>query len=76
MGARSGERSESIVVAALFESGVESKLAVPIVKDVIKAFYDKKARLGLKNTPGVPRTARPPEASPPLTAPAPKLTGD
>jgi penicillin-binding protein 2 len=63
-----------IVVAALFESGKESKLAVPIVRDVLKAFYDKKARLGIPNSLGIARTARPAEAPP--AAPAPKLTGD
>ena len=33
-----------IVVAALYENGVESYNAVPIVRDVIKAYFDKKAR--------------------------------
>ena len=56
-----------IVVAALFQGGLHGSLAAPIVKDVIKAYYDKKARLGLKTLPGVART-RPPEA---LPAPAP-----
>jgi penicillin-binding protein 2 len=48
-----------IVVAALFQGGEHGMLSAPIVRDVIKAYYDKKARLGLKNDPGVPRTARP-----------------
>ncbi len=34
-----------IVVAALFEHGVESKYAAPIVRDVMKAYFDKKARV-------------------------------
>ncbi|HUP05163.1 MAG TPA: penicillin-binding protein 2 [Bryobacteraceae bacterium] len=34
-----------IVVVALFEHGAESKFAAPIVRDVIKAYFDKKARL-------------------------------
>jgi penicillin-binding protein 2 len=34
-----------IVVAALFEHGAESKYAAPIVRDVIKAYFDKKARV-------------------------------
>ena len=34
-----------IVVAALFENGEEGQLAAPIVRDVIKAYFDKKARL-------------------------------
>jgi penicillin-binding protein 2 len=33
-----------IVVAAFFEHGFESKYACPIVRDVIKAYFDKKAR--------------------------------
>ncbi len=34
-----------IVVAALFEHGEHGDLAAPIVRDVIKAWYDKKIRL-------------------------------
>lgn len=34
-----------IVVAALFEHGAESKYAAPIVRDVIKAYFDKKVRV-------------------------------
>lgn len=33
-----------IVVAAFFEHGFESKYACPIVRDVIKAYFDKKTR--------------------------------
>jgi penicillin-binding protein 2 len=33
-----------IVVAAFFEHGFESKFAAPIVRDVLKAYFDKKAR--------------------------------
>jgi penicillin-binding protein 2 len=33
-----------IVVAALYENGIESYNAVPIVRDVIKAYFDKKQR--------------------------------
>jgi penicillin-binding protein 2 len=33
-----------IVCVALFENGGESYLAVPIVRDVLKAYFDKKAR--------------------------------
>ena len=33
-----------IAVVALFENGVESYNAVPIVRDVLKAYFDKKAR--------------------------------
>lgn len=34
-----------IVIAALFEHGLESKYAAPIVRDVLKAYFDKKARV-------------------------------
>ncbi len=33
-----------IAVVALYENGVESYNAVPIVRDIIKAYFDKKAR--------------------------------
>ncbi len=35
-----------IVVAALFENGEHGQLAAPIVRDVIKAYFDKKAAAG------------------------------
>ena len=34
-----------IVVATLFEGGEHGQLAAPIVRDVLKAYFDKKARL-------------------------------
>jgi penicillin-binding protein 2 len=34
-----------IVVVALYEHGAESKFAVPIVRDILKAYFDKKTRL-------------------------------
>jgi penicillin-binding protein 2 len=34
-----------IVVAAFFENGEHGQLAAPIVRDVLKAYFDKKARL-------------------------------
>jgi penicillin-binding protein 2 len=34
-----------IAVVALFEHGGESKYAAPIVRDVLKAYFDKKARV-------------------------------
>ena len=34
-----------IVVVALFEGGQHGQLAAPIVRDVLKAYFDKKARL-------------------------------
>jgi len=53
-----------IVVAALFEGGVHGQFAAPIVRDVLKAYFDKKVRLG---------EPRPQMASLPrlLAAPAP-----
>jgi penicillin-binding protein 2 len=35
-----------IVVVALFEHGEHGNLAAPIVRDVIKAYFDKKVRQG------------------------------
>ena len=40
-----------IVVVALYENGMHGPLAAPIVRDVIKAFYDKKARLKQAGVP-------------------------
>jgi penicillin-binding protein 2 len=40
-----------IIVATLFENGREGPLAAPIVRDVIKAYFDKKARQKQANTP-------------------------
>jgi len=37
--------SPEIVVAALYESGEHGYLAAPIVRDVIKAYFDKKSRI-------------------------------
>jgi penicillin-binding protein 2 len=39
-------QAPEIVIAALFENGAEGPLAAPIVRDVMKAYFDKKARLG------------------------------
>jgi penicillin-binding protein 2 len=44
------QEAPEIVVAALFENGEESKFAAPIARDVIKAYFDKKVRLGLQQT--------------------------
>jgi penicillin-binding protein 2 len=66
-----GQRNNpEIVVAVLFQGGEHGALAAPIARDVIKAYYDKKARLGLKTSPGVPRTTLPAES------PALALTGE
>jgi penicillin-binding protein 2 len=42
-----------IVVAALFENGEHGNLAGPMVRDVMKIYFDKKAR----NAPRVPTLA-------------------
>lgn len=56
--------SPEIVVAALFENGEHGQFAAPIVRDVIKAYFDKKIRLGerreLASLP--PRILAPPSA--------------
>jgi penicillin-binding protein 2 len=39
------KESPEIVVVALIEHGLHGSAAAPIVRDVIKAYYDKKARL-------------------------------
>lgn len=61
--------SPELVVVALFEAGEHGNLAAPIVRDVIKAYFDKKVRNDPQNLlaslpafrPGVipPRTGRP-----------------
>jgi penicillin-binding protein 2 len=38
-------REPEIVVTALFENGIHGSYAAPIARDVIKAYYDKKARI-------------------------------
>jgi len=48
-----------IVVAALWENGGEGPLASPIVRDVIKAYFDKKARLAAQQ-PEITSLAPPP----------------
>jgi penicillin-binding protein 2 len=42
------QQSPEIVVVALFEAGEHGNLAAPIVRDVIKAYFDKKERTGPK----------------------------
>ncbi len=55
--------SPEIVVVALFEGGEHGYLAAPIVRDVIKAYFDKKARM--RATPLVARTPPVPSAAAP-----------
>jgi len=62
-----------IVVATLWEGGVEGPWAAPIVRDVLKAYFDKKVRLGQPRpyyayTP--PRLLRAPDAMAPTPPPA------
>jgi penicillin-binding protein 2 len=62
-----------IVVATLFENGEHGQLAAPIVRDVIKAYFDKKARLAepppqIASLP--PQILRPPAPVPAAVTPA------
>ena len=61
-----------IVVAALFENGVHGQLAAPIVRDVIKAYFDKKARLAepVPQLASLPPLLKPP--APVASAPRPE----
>jgi penicillin-binding protein 2 len=61
-----------IVVATLFENGEHGQLAAPIVRDVMKAYFDKKQRLAqqpreqIASLPPIPgQLLRPPNAVPP-----------
>jgi len=48
-----------IVVAVLFEAGEHGNFAAPIARDVIKAYYDKKARLARAAPPQLSLLDRP-----------------
>jgi penicillin-binding protein 2 len=50
-----------IVCVAFVEHGGHSTIAVPIVRDVIKAYFDKKARMGVQSVQSKPASVRPPE---------------
>ena len=52
-------RVSEIVVAVLFESGLHGNLAAPVARDVVKAFFDKKARLTKTQDPGLALLRRP-----------------
>ena len=63
------KQSPEIVVSVLFESGLHGNLAGPIARDVIKAYFDKKARKNsrpVQTPPTVASTlpARPAEVRP------------
>jgi penicillin-binding protein 2 len=66
-------RNPEIVVAALVQAGGwGSTSAAPIVRDVVKAYYDKKA--GHFQPPSTPQTAGAPTAPPSATVIAPAKT--
>jgi penicillin-binding protein 2 len=48
-----------IVVAVLLEAGEHGNLAAPTARDVIKAYFDKKARLSRNNQPALALIRRP-----------------
>jgi len=63
-----------IVVAALWEGGTEGPWAAPIVRDVLKAYFDKKVRLNESHPYYAyvpPRMFTPPGNPPATPAPAP-----
>ena len=60
-----------IVVVALFEHGVHGQYAAPIVRDVIKAYFDKKARRGLLDQQQAAMSAKLPSLGNSLTPVAP-----
>ncbi len=47
-------QSPEIVVVALFENGEHGPAAAPIVRDVLKSYFDKKARTNAKRIAAVP----------------------
>ena len=57
-----------IFVTALYENGQHGPLAAPIVRDVIKAYFDKKRRLAWE------KRTHPPSFGPNLSAPARGVT--
>lgn len=60
--------SPEIVVVALFESGEHGHLAAPIVRDVIKAYFDKRARMAPRQLlAAVPQAPAPLAPSLPVT---------
>ena len=60
-----------IVVVALFEHGVHGQYAAPIVRDVIKAYFDKKARRGILDQQQAGMSAKLPSLGNSLTPVAP-----
>lgn len=54
------KENPEIVVVALFESGEHGNLAAPIVRDVLKAYFDKKVRPAVVPLLAAARTPYPP----------------
>jgi penicillin-binding protein 2 len=52
-------QSPEIVVVALFENGEHGNYAAPIVRDVIKSYFDKKARMAAKQVASFPLVPQP-----------------
>lgn len=50
------KENPEIAVVALYENGVESYNAVPIVRDILKAYFDKKARQQTNLSAWTPQT--------------------
>ncbi len=56
---------EIVAVALLENSGEHGSTAAPVVRDIIKAYFDKKARLHIDQKPTIARTLiQPPPATP------------
>jgi penicillin-binding protein 2 len=66
-------QAPEIVVVALFEHGEHGQLAAPIVRDVLKAYFDKKARL-VASAASAPRPLAP-GPWPPAPGPRPLAPG-
>ncbi len=63
-------QNPEIIVVALFEGGEHGHFAAPIVRDVLKAYLDKKTRMGLP--PPRLSQAAPPRITPAALGPADK----
>ena len=55
-------KNPEIVVVALWENGEHGNFAAPIVRDIVKAYFDKKARL--RGEPAAPPTLLPKPSAP------------
>lgn len=68
------QQSPEIVVVALFENGEHGNLAAPIVRDVIKAYFDKEVRLNRNTMLASLPAFQPGFITPRLQKPGPKAT--